>query len=887
MPGLPLQRCQTAPPPSSVSPYTATIFLPRQTPPDAPPVGHRQKSTRHPLPNRGRRSYVGGVRPLSSIPRRLTAARAALLWERLWSGLWPAVTLAGLFGALALSDLLPRLPGWLHAAVLAVFGLAFVAALVVGLRPFRWPTLAEAGHRLERPVLHRPLTASRDSLAQGGSDPLSRVLWEAHARRAAAEAAGLRGVVPHPGVPARDPRGLRSLAVLALFVTVIAAWNDPWPRVARALSPSLSGGAAPVLTADVWVTPPEYTGQAPFYRTGVEAGTGDPLSIEAPEGSRLLLLIHGADTPVVRLGAVYETPQTLADDSHRLEADLVATTEATDTLAVMEGGRILAEWPLRVAPDAAPRIAFAEPPGEGARWRLRLPFEAADDHGLAALDVTIARDGAPRGSAETYELPLPPGQPATAAGQPLIDLTAHPWAGLPVTVHLTVRDALDQAGQTEALPITLPERVFTHPVAQELARQRKIVLHEPDQRFAVAAMLDAIASVPGRFDDDAVVFLTLRVASARLRHARSTAGAPQLDVAELLWQAALRVEDGALAAAEERMAEAERALEQALEDGADPQEIQRLVEELKQALAEFMQALMENMPEMALQDMPSITMPQDMIDPADMARMLDQLGEMSEIGAQEAARQMMEQLQEMLQALRNAQPMPSQQAQEMQEIMDALRDLAQQQEDLLNETFRNSREEAGEDSQQGRRAQQGNRPPQNQPGERGEASDPAAGAALAEAQEALRQALGEIMNRIGEQAGQVPENLGAAELDMRQASDALAGQSWAPAEEAQGRALDALRQGAGEAMQQMMQAMMQRGGQQGQGMMMPFGQQPGQSMDPMGRGFGGLQTEGTEIPTEPDTRRARDILMELRRRSNDIDRPTDERDYLRRLLRQF
>lgn len=850
-------------------------------------TGQRQKSIRHPLPNRGRTSYVGGVRPLSSIPRRLTAARAALLWERLWSGLWPAVTLAGLFGALALSDLLPRLPGWLHAAILGLFGLAVLAALIVGLRPVRWPTMAEAAHRLERPVLHRPLTASRDSLAQGGDDPLSRALWEAHARRAAAEAAALRGVVPHPGVPARDPRGLRSLAVLALFVTVIAAWNDPWPRVSRALSPSLSGGAARVLTADVWVTPPEYTGQAPFYRTGVAAGTGDPLSIEAPEGSRLLLLIHGADSPVVRLGAVYETPHALADDSHRLEAALVPTTEATDSLAVMEGGRILAEWPLRVAPDAAPRVAFAAPPGEGARWRLRLPFEAADDHGLAGLDLTVGRDGA----TETFDVPLPPGQPATAAGQPLIDLTAHPWAGLPVTVHLTVRDALGQNGQTEALPITLPERVFTHPVAQELADQRKTVLHEPDQRFAVAAMLDAIASRPGAFDGDAVVFLALRVASARLRHVRSASTGPQTDVAELLWQAALRIEDGALAAAEERLAEAERALEQALEDDADPEEIKRLVEDLKQALAEFMQALMENMPEMALQDMPNITLPQDVIDPADMARMLDQLGEMSEIGAQEAARQMMEQLREMLQALRNAQPMPSQQAQEMQEIMNALRDLARRQEELLNETFRNSREETGEDSQRGRRTQQPpqNQPPQNRPprNQRSTPPDPAAGAALAEDQEALRQALGDIMNRIGEQAGQVPENLGAAELDMRQASDALAGQSWAPAEEAQGRALDALRQGAGEAMQQMMQAMMQRGGQQGQGMMMPFGQQPGQSMDPMGRGFGGMQTEGTEIPTEPDTRRARDILMELRRRSNDIDRPSEERDYLRRLLRQF
>lgn len=720
---------------------------------------------------------------MSSILRRLTAARAALVWERLWAGLWPAVTIAGLFVALALSDLLPRLPGWLHAVVLAAFGVAGAVSLIVGLRVFRWPTEAEAARRLEQPIPHRPLTASRDVLAQGGEDPLARALWEAHARRAAAEAATLRGVVPHPGVPARDPNGLRAVAVLALFVAGIAAWHDPLPRLVRAMTPTLGGAAGPMLSVDVWVTPPDYTGQPPFYRTGVQAGA-ESLSIEAPQGSRLLLLIHGVEEPTVRLGDVYETPEALADATHRLDIALPATGGMTETLAVIDSGRTLAEWPLRVVPDAPPRVAFAGPPGEGPRWRLRLPFEAADDFGLSSLKLTLTRGTV----SEVVDLPVPPGQQKTTAGQPLVDLTAHPWAGLEVTARLEVRDGLDQLGVSDTVPLTLPERQFSHPVAQELVRQRKIVLHERDQRFAVAAMLDAIASVPGRFDGDLVVFLTLRVASARLRHAASDR--PMTDVADMLWQTAVRIEDGALAAAEDRMAEAEKALDQALEDGADPQEIQRLAEELKQALADFMQALMDSMPEMAMQEMPNITMPQDMIDPSDMARMLDQLSEMSEIGAQDAAREMMEQLRQMLQALRNAQPMPSQQAQQMQEMMNALRDLAQRQEDLLNQTFNNSRNEAAEDSERGRRTPQRPQPRRPGPSERQQqqAGDPAAGAALAEEQEALRRELGDIMGELGERAGQVPENLGQAELDMRQASEALAGQSWAPAEEAQGRA---------------------------------------------------------------------------------------------------
>lgn len=835
----------------------------------------RRKSVRHPLPKGFARPYLGAVSRETVIPRRLTTARAALVWERLWAGLWPAVTIAGLFLALALSDLLPRLPGWLHAVLLAAFTVAGGIALARGLRTFRWPSAAEAGRRLERPAPHRPLTASRDALAQGGDDPLSRALWEAHARRVAAQAAALRGVVPHPGVPARDPWGLRATAVLALFVAGIAAWPDPWPRLDRAVRPAWATTPAAPMTVDLWVTPPDYTGQAPFYRTGLQAGA-EIAGVEAPQGSRLLLLIHGASEPDVRLGRLYESPEALADSSHRLETTLQAT-RGPETLAVIDGGRTLAEWPLTVAPDQAPSVAFAAPPDEGARWRLRLPFEATDDHGLAEMTATISRADA----TETMEIPLPPGQPASAAGQPLLDLTPHPWAGLPVTVQLEVRDALGQEGRTDAVSVTLPEREFSHPVAQELADQRKIVLHERDNRFAVAAMLDAIAGVPASFDGDPVVFLSLRVASARLRNAQPSHSLS--DVADLLWQSAIRIEEGELAAAEERLAEAERALDEALAEGADPEEIQRLVEELRQALAEFMQAMMAEMPEFDMADMPNVTMPQDMIDASDLANMLDQMAEMSEIGAQEAARQMMEQLREMLQALRNAQPMPNEAAQQMQDIMNELRDLADRQEELLNETFRSSQEDAARNPQQQRRTPQRS-PQQGQQPQAGEEQDLTAGTAMAEEQERLREALGEIMGRIGEQIGQVPESLGEAELDMRQARDALAGQSWVPAEEAQGRALEALRDGAGEAMQQMMQAM----GQGGQGMMMmPFGQQPGQGMDPMGRGRGGLQTEGVEIPTEPDTRRARDILMELRRRSNDISRPSDERDYLRRLLRQF
>ncbi len=49
---------------------------------------------------------------------RLRLARAALLWERVWPACWPALAVLGGFLVLGLFDLLPLLPGPLHAALL-------------------------------------------------------------------------------------------------------------------------------------------------------------------------------------------------------------------------------------------------------------------------------------------------------------------------------------------------------------------------------------------------------------------------------------------------------------------------------------------------------------------------------------------------------------------------------------------------------------------------------------------------------------------------------------------------------------------------------------------------------------------------------------------------
>ena len=98
----------------------------------------------------------------------------------------------------------------------------------------------------------------------------------------------------------------------------------------------------------------------------------------------------------------------------------------------------------------------------------------------------------------------------------------------------------------------------------------------------------------------------------------------------------------------------------------------------------------------------------------------------------------------------------------------------------------------------------------------------------------------------------------------------------------QGRALEALRRGAQDMMQQMQQAMQgeQGGGQEG-------GRQQSSDRDPLGRprattgpDFG----DTVKVPDEIDVQRARQILEEIRRRLGNALSPEVERDYLERLL---
>jgi hypothetical protein len=140
---------------------------------------------------------------------------------------------------------------------------------------------------------------------------------------------------------------------------------------------------------------------------------------------------------------------------------------------------------------------------------------------------------------------------------------------------------------------------------------------------------------------------------------------------------------------------------------------------------------------------------------------------------------------------------------------------------------------------------------------------------------------------MGEMGLPIPRAFGQAELEMRGARDSLQSGEPGQAAGAQAQALDLLQQG-GQAMMQALQEQFGQGfglAEEGRPYMPnPYGR------DPLGRSMfnqGGADIFGDYVPDELDLGRARAILEELYRRSSERDRPTEELDYIDRLLRRF
>jgi len=817
------------------------------------------------------------TRRSSDVPlaMRLRLARGALLWERVWPACWPALAVLGVFLVTGLFDLLPILPGLLHVALLLSLGAAFVISLAAALHRIVVPDRFAARRRIEQAsgLQHRPLQALADR-PSGPLDSQATGLWQAHLRRMEATTRRLRIGLPSAGLAAHDPLGLRAVLAMLLLIGAVDAGTDWRDRLLRALAPNVTGGPAAIAASlDIWVTPPEYTGLAPQF---LRPGTADTIRIAT--GSTLLAQVHGGQS-VPRLAIDDEARDFDAVDKQNFRTS--ATLTDGKQLKVTQAGSALGTWPIEILPDNPPKIAFAKAPEGTTRAALRIDYQASDDYGVEAVKAVIRRGGGNPSETIELEAPLPGLHLKEAQATSYHDLSPHPWAGLPVEIRLVATDALGQTGETEPVRMKLPERVFNHPVARAIIDQRKELVIDPGSQLAVADTLGDLRERPQLYRDDTVVFLGLRLAEQRLRFNNDASSIAEVE--QLLWDTALRIEDGRMSLAEREMRRLQQELQDALAKNAPDEEIERLMKELQQALDRYLQALAENLahnPDQAQQPID----PSRVISSRDLQRMLDRARELARNGARDQARELLSQLQNMLENLRMARPgqMPQQGSSEAQQMMRGMRDLMQRQQQLLDRSFR--AQQQAPQGQQGRmgRGQQGSdqQDPNAQMGD-------AAGQ-----QEALRRMLGEMMRRLGDGLGDIPDPLGRAERAMRDATGALQRRQPGEAIGPQTEALDQLQQAARDFAQQMQRRIGSAWGDPGDDEVGATDREPRDRVerDPLGRPMSnnGTYDQGdVKIPDQNTLQKAREILDELRRRAGERFRPEIELDYIERLLKRF
>ena len=822
------------------------------------------------------------------LVRLLFAARYVLWLERIWPGFSRCLSLILLGIALALAGVPGYLLGWLHGLLLLGWG-AGVGFL--GWRCVRlslWPDLVASVRLIEKrqAIPHRALSTLLLDTPVQTSYPTSRPilsLWSRHREALSGVMPRLRWPWPRLDMAGHDPFALRFLPVLLIVIGLGVAGRDAPARLIAALNP---GGvvfdAAPSLSLDAWITPPDYTGLPPIMLAQAGKLVAPATILAVPENSQFY----------ARVSASSSRPDLMIDD--RKQAFSPAGEQAYQINQPLTGGQMLAierghrqwvSWPIKILPDQPPTIAMTQSPGVSKRQAVTLDFAALDDYGLVQLLADMRLEDKIDGThaAPPQQFPLNGAGPGVkrAEGGGLVDLLAHPWAGLPVTIRLIAKDAHDQQAETESQSLTLPSRAFAHPTARQLvAWRRDLTLWPQTRRVAIADQLATLAESDSAMQEHPANIIALSGVIRRLR--TGTDLADVTDAQELMWQIALSLDHNQLNNAADNLAMAKQALEQAINhpenrrDHLDP-----LIDALEQALNDLQDAVMAEMKARLErgESLPEIHPGPNsmMLDKNGIAALMQKLRDQTDIGARNQARQLLQSLNSLIDQAKKGmmantpqQPNNPQQA-EQQQWLDRMQALVDQQRRLSQKTQQS--------------------PTQVPPPEE-----------LYNQQQLLRRETGDLMLESDRLTYKVPPAMGDAERAMREAEQSLKDgrvarglQYMANAEDALQQSLDAMQAQTGPGSGMGPGGMSAGAG----GMPMPFGvmraQTPaGAGRDPLGRQQGpqqDIQGQNTgsdvNLPNQSEAQRAREILEELRRRAGGMARPPVEQEYLKRLLEQF
>ena len=788
-----------------------------------------------------------------------------LLAERLWARLWAFFTVLMFFGAFAASGLIFKIGKTGHFALLIIFGsLALLTLFFIG-RRFRLPRRAQVERRIEREsgLKHRPLTMIHDK-PEPGTPPAAAKLWYLQQAEVQKLFTRLRIWRPRPRVYKQDKYGLRFAAMAMLAVSLVLAQGHALERFKSALrAPAVFQLPQTQIAMDVWIEPPEYTNAAPVFLATAQTGRTTTENARVPAGSTLKLRVGGPKNPPhlryngQDIGTFAEAgPQSFTFETKLTESGL---------MEIRRGWwqKDLGSWSIDVTPDAPADLKILSV-DTAERAALKITYTARDDYGVRGLKAVIAPSpdipDAPWHETITIDLPFS-GRETREAEQHVVDLAENAMAGVPVTIRLIATDDVGNKAESNIEYTVLPERQFKNPSAIIINNERKRLIRfsDPITYRITAATLARLANRPALVKEDLRVFLGLVVAIKRLGYSPHDDQIP--GIRALLWHIALRLEDGGLQLAKQELRDALQRLKQALNDkNMSEEKLQELSEDVNRKTQQYMQELAKDMQQRMQQGggdqkQPEISpeLAQKLMEKMDMSEMKELMEQMQHGDSREQMQAMTEYMQKMVEALDPNNAM-GEQDQKKLESLQKMEDLIQDQQQLMDKTGKMEQKQgAGEEA-----------------GEQGR----------------IRKELGDVMREMGENMPEVPEQFGGADQEMKQSQQELGGGKPGESLPHQKQALEKLQEGQDQAMEKMaeqMKQMMMMGSGEGQGQ---NNGNYGQGFDPLGREDNNKVNRGgdVKIPDEKERRRVQEIIQELRGRSNDWERPREERQYIDRLL---
>lgn len=856
---------------------------------------------------------------LDQLARETTRARSRIGLERAARLALAPLAAAILWASAALLDLPARLPP-LAASLLAWVALFTLLGLAVrAARNWRPATVEEARARLAR---DSGLDAAAfDSLEDRPSnyDETGVALWRRERERAVARAASARAGPFRPALDRMDRFRLRYLLAAGFVAALLFANVDAPSRLLHAFAPDPGPlfGDKP-LAVEAWAAPLDY----------LHAG---PVSLSDRIGERVAL--PPATDVTVRVSGPAGAPRLVFDapggGAVRFVRAADGAWEARMRIARAGTLRIVrfrtqASWRLAPAPDTAPRASFSAPIAMLVNERAAFGWTAVDDYGLRGLKLRVRPLHAPPGlmRADPVDTPLefPAGDPRQASGDAEIDLAAHPYAGMEVEARVVAVDAVGQEGESDALRLTLPEKLFLAPLARAAIEIRRHVLAErrpyraaprlapgtlrdlgdapsrlvvedparfpplaraPEGIKRATRLIDALVMAPedGYFHDLAI-YLGFRLARAELAAAQAI---DETDLAAAtLWSTALRAEYAGAADARRALEVAQQAMTDALRQGASPARLRELASALRSAAERYLQALVQDAAQRPPRNADD-TAERTEITARDIVNMLARIEDAARDGRTGDAERNLQALAETLANLDvETQPEGQSQSDAQNQSADGAPDLSRGM-DRLSQAIGEQRALNADTQQQSGGAGGGQ--------QRGEG-----GGRLAERQAQIRQGLADARSD-AEGAGEATARaLDRARASMGAAEAALRRGDLGAAAGAQSAALERLREGAeGLAAALRARDAGEQPGQQGASGRSDANADgpPSGPRDPLGRSLTG--SDGADAPTnldgpaggDDDPQNTRRIFDEISRRAQDPNRPEAEREYLRRLLDRF